>query len=94
MQRGFHGGAFGYLSGAEDHTDQQVPVCKGCTDNQLGGGCVDLWRDLAPAHGENGTYNGYSFAAQVCASCLRSFEHILVHIRVTALQRTYKQKST
>ena len=26
---GFGGGTYGYLSGAEDHTDQQVSVCSG-----------------------------------------------------------------
>ena len=67
VRRGFGGGSFGYLSGAEDYTDQQVPVCDGCVDNAAGGGCVDLWRDLAPAHGENGTYNDYSFANQAVA---------------------------
>eukprot|EP00937_MAST-01D_sp_MAST-1D-sp2_P008105 g8105.t1 len=64
LHRGFRGGSFGYLSGAEDYTDQQAPVCTGCTDTRAGGGCVDLWRDGAPAHGENGTYNDYAFAAQ------------------------------
>ena len=42
-----------YLSGAEDHVDQSVPVCPSCkalSETQASGfGCVDLWRDNAPA---------------------------------------------
>ena len=33
-------------------------------DNATGGGCIDLWRDERPAHGENGTYNDYIFTAE------------------------------
>lgn len=33
-----------------------------CVEGQ--GGCVDLWRDDSPAHGENGTYNAYTFTKE------------------------------
>jgi hypothetical protein len=60
--------SFGYLSGAEDHVDQTVPVCPSCkqasAQQATGFGCVDLWRDGAPAWGENGTYNGYLYPQQ------------------------------
>ena len=55
VSRGFGGGSLGYLGGAEDHADQTVDAVCNCTGP--GTGCVDLWRDLAPARGENGTYS-------------------------------------
>ena len=65
--RGFNH-SFGYLSGATDHVDQAVPVCAACKqasqEQPTGFGCVDLWRDLAPAYGENGTYTSYSFSRE------------------------------
>ena len=42
-----------------------------CGDPGNGGGCVDLWRNTAPAFGENGTYNDYAFtheAEQIIAA--------------------------
>jgi hypothetical protein len=69
VHRGFNS-SLGYLSGAEDHVDQSVAAstCHGtgreCTDNATGGGCIDMWRDDRPAHGENGTYNDYVFTAE------------------------------
>jgi hypothetical protein len=59
--------SFGYLSGATDHVDQTVPLCASCKadpSQPSAFGCVDLWRDGAPAHGENDTYNGYRFTAE------------------------------
>ena len=77
MNRGFDH-SFGYLSGAEDHVDQTVeanekgpcadptltPYNRSCAEAKRGGGCVDLWRDHGPAHGENGTYNAYAFTQE------------------------------
>lgn len=69
-RRGFRGGSFGFLGGAEDHVDQTnaAGLCN-CTESS--GGCVDLWRDERPATGENGTYNGYSFTDEA----VRIIEH-------------------
>lgn len=77
VNRGFDH-SFGYLSGAEDHVDQTVeanekgpcadptltPYNRSCAEAKRGGGCVDLWRDHGPAHGENGTYNAYAFTQE------------------------------
>lgn len=51
VNRGFNS-SFGYLSGAEDHFAQT-------RDGQ-----VDFWRDRQPAHGENGTYGTFQYAAE------------------------------
>ena len=44
----------------------QVALCPSCdaAAESSGFGCVDLWRDDRPAHGENGTYNGYGFSSE------------------------------
>jgi len=53
VSRGFNS-SFGYLSGAEDHYLQT-------RDGQ-----VDMWRDNAPAYGENGTeYNTFSYTREM-----------------------------
>lgn len=69
MRRGFTGGSLGYLGGAEDHVDQSINGMCGCDDRT--GGCVDFWRDLAPATGENGTYSARTYtneAVKIIAS--------------------------
>ena len=43
----------GFLGGGEDHF------------TQMAGGLVDLWRDNAPAHGENGTYSCDLYGTEV-----------------------------
>eukprot|EP00928_Gymnodinium_smaydae_P069341 TRINITY_DN5277_c1_g1_i2.p1 TRINITY_DN5277_c1_g1~~TRINITY_DN5277_c1_g1_i2.p1 ORF type:complete len:514 (-),score=31.57 TRINITY_DN5277_c1_g1_i2:47-1588(-) len=51
VNRGFDS-SLAMLAGAQDHF------------NQIRLGEVDLWRDHGPAHGENGTYSAYLFAAE------------------------------
>lgn len=51
VNRGFDS-SLAMLSGAEDHFEQ----------TRLG--FVDLWRDHAPAHGENGTYSAFLFTEE------------------------------
>ena len=48
VKRGFNT-SLGYLGGAEDHYTQE----------ESGG--VDLWSQLEPAYGQNGTYSGYLY---------------------------------
>jgi len=52
VNRGFHS-SFGFLSGAEDHF------------SNMRSGYTDLWRDNAPAYGENNrTYSTYMYTAE------------------------------
>ena len=47
---------FGFLKGGEDHMTQ--------ASNDAGRVCVDLWRDSAPAYGENGTFSTFLYAGE------------------------------
>lgn len=53
---------FGFLSGCEDHTTQEN-CCRRCPQTTV----IDLFRDAAPAYGENGTDNTGAFAREACA---------------------------
>lgn len=55
MSRGFDT-HLGFLKGGEDHWTQG--------SNDDGHRCVDLWRDSAPARGENGTFSTFMYAKE------------------------------
>ena len=57
LSRGFSK-SFGFLGGGEDHNTQVAgPMCHGQKT-------VDLWQDLSPALGRNGTYSAYLYTQQ------------------------------
>ena len=49
---------FGFLGGGEDHYTQVS------NEDPVMGELVDLWRDHAPAIGENGTFSGYLYSRE------------------------------
>jgi arylsulfatase A-like enzyme len=49
---------FGFLGGGEDHYTQVS------NEDPVVGELVDLWRDHAPAIGENGTFSGYLYSRE------------------------------
>ena len=61
VSRGFST-SFGYLTGGEDHYSQQHGVYNASSKTYFP--AVDLWRDLDPAYGENGTYGAFMYTAE------------------------------
>eukprot|EP00756_Hemistasia_phaeocysticola_P025912 Hpha_TRINITY_DN16031_c1_g1::TRINITY_DN16031_c1_g1_i2::g.118267::m.118267/K12375/ARSI_J; arylsulfatase I/J len=55
INRGFDS-HFGFLKGGEDHFNQH--------SGDAGMTYVDLWRDHAPAYGENGTFSTFIYAGE------------------------------
>lgn len=59
--RGFNT-SFGYLTGGEDHFNQQHGVYN--ATSKTFSPVVDLWRDHNPAYGENGTYGAFLYTTE------------------------------
>ena len=62
---------FGFLGGGEDHYTQVS------REDPVVGALVDLWRDHAPAFGENGTFSGELYAREA-ARVIR--DHAATHL--------------
>ena len=62
---------FGFLGGGEDHYTQVSG------EDPVVGDLVDLWRDHAPAFGENGTFSGELYAREA-ARVIR--DHAAAHL--------------